>query len=198
MPNFMAFLSYIIITTYTPGPNVIMSMSNAAKYGLKKALPFNLGAAIGVFILMLLSSIFSVALYKFIPSIKPVLTYIGAIYILYLAWKIFKSKTSYDDKDNNNNNKTTTSIMSGLLLQFVNPKVIIFCITTVTTFIIPYYNSIITLALFSAAIALTGFSATFCWALFGSVFQKLLMKNEKIINTVMALLLVYCAVSLFL
>lgn len=188
----MAFVSYVIITIFTPGPNVIMSMSNAAKYGIKKSLPFNVGVFIGFIIIMLLSSIFGIALYHFIPSIKPVMTYIGALYILYLAWKIYKSKP-YSEEEGN----TTTSIVSGLLLQFVNPKVIIFCITTVTTFIIPYYNSTISLVLFSIGIALTSFVATLCWALFGSVFKKILVKRDRLVNTVMALLLVYCAVSLF-
>ncbi len=192
MPNLMAFVSYVIITIFTPGPNVIMSMSNAAKYGIKKSLPFNVGVFIGFIIIMLLSSIFGIALYHFIPSIKPVMTYIGALYILYLAWKIYKSKP-YSEEEGN----TTTSIVSGLLLQFVNPKVIIFCITTVTTFIIPYYNSTISLVLFSIGIALTSFVATLCWALFGSVFKKILVKRDRLVNTVMALLLVYCAVSLF-
>ncbi len=194
MPNLMAFLSYILITTFTPGPNVIMSMSNAAKYGVKKSLPFNIGVFIGFTIIMVLSSIFSITLFTLVPSIKPVMSYIGAAYILYLAWKIYKSKPSSQQEDE----KATTSIVSGLLLQFVNPKVILFCITTVTTFIIPYYKSIFALAVFSVAIAFTGFIATLCWAFFGSIFQKFIIKNDKIINTIMALLLVYCAVSLLL
>lgn len=194
MPNLMAFLSYIFITTFTPGPNVIMSMSNAAKYGIKKSFPFNIGVFIGVAIIMVLSSIFGVTLYKFLPSIKPFMTYIGAGYILYLAWKIFKSKSTTDKEEG----QTTTSIASGLLLQFLNPKVIIFCITTVTTFIIPYYDSLFILFMFSLAIAFSCLIATLCWALFGSVFQRILVKRERLINTLMSLLLVYCAISLFL
>ncbi|MDD4708424.1 MAG: lysine transporter LysE, partial [Firmicutes bacterium] len=35
MPNFTAFISYVLVTTFTPGPNTIMSMSNASRYGFK-------------------------------------------------------------------------------------------------------------------------------------------------------------------
>jgi hypothetical protein len=38
MPNFAAFLSYVLVTTFTPGPNNIMSMSNASRYGFKKSI----------------------------------------------------------------------------------------------------------------------------------------------------------------
>ncbi|WP_312815044.1 hypothetical protein [Sedimentibacter sp.] len=41
MPNLSAFISYAFITSFTPGPNNIMSMTNATKYGFKKSLPFN-------------------------------------------------------------------------------------------------------------------------------------------------------------
>ena len=194
MPNFAAFLSYVLVTTFTPGPNNIMSMSNASRYGFKKSIMFNVGIFFGFFIIIALCSVFSVALYSLIPSIKPIMTCIGAVYILWLAWKTYKSKPHCE----NANKKRTNTFLSGLLLQFVNPKVIIYGVTTVSTFIVPYYKSVLVLTNFSAFLAFVGFVATCCWSLFGSVFQKFLVKNDKVVNIVMALLLVYCAVSLFL
>lgn len=194
MPNFTAFLSYVLVTTFTPGPNNIMSMSNASRYGFKKSIFFNVGIFFGFFIIIALCSIFSVTLYSLMPSIKPIMTYIGAGYILWLAWKTYKSKPN----NSNENVRHTNTFFSGLLLQFVNPKVILYGITTVSTFIVPYYRSIFVLTGFSGFLAFLGFVATCCWSLFGSMFQRFLVKNDKTINIIMALLLVYCAVSLFL
>jgi threonine/homoserine/homoserine lactone efflux protein len=42
MPNPLAFLAYILVTAYTPGPNNILSMSNGSMYGFKKSFPFNI------------------------------------------------------------------------------------------------------------------------------------------------------------
>lgn len=193
MPNFTAFLSYVLVTTFTPGPNNIMSMSNAGRYGIKKSLFFNVGVFFGFFIIITLCTLFSFTLYSFIPSIKPVMTYVGALYILWLAWKTYKSKPHSEDE----NEKPTNTFLAGFLLQFVNPKVILYGITTVSTFIMPYYRSIFLLLIFSLILAAVGFIATFCWSLFGSIFQRFLVRNDKV-NLVMALLLVYCAVSLFL
>jgi threonine/homoserine/homoserine lactone efflux protein len=194
MPNFAAFLSYVLVTTFTPGPNNIMSMSNASRYGFRKSIMFNVGIFFGFFIIIALCSIFSVALYSLIPSIKPIMTYIGAVYILYLAWKTYKSKPHSEEEIQ----KRTNTFLSGFLLQFVNPKVILYGITTVSTFIVAYFRSALALTGFSALLAFIGFVATCCWSLFGSVFQRFLVKNDKAINIIMALLLVYCAVSLFL
>lgn len=194
MPNLTAFLSYVLIANFAPGANTIIAMSNAGRYGFKKSIMFNVGVFFGVFTIFVLSSIFSVILYDYIPSIKSIMAYVGAAYILWLAWQIYKSDPQNDDKTQ----KRTNTLLSGLLLQFVNPSVIIYSLTTVSTFIMPYYKSTFTLLYFSLILAFVGFLGTCCWALFGSIFQKFLIKNYKIVNIVMAVLLVYCSISLFL
>jgi len=194
MTNAAAFLSYVFITTFTPGPNNIMAMSNAGRYGFKNSLRFNAGVFFGVLIIMVLSSFLSVMLYNLIPSIKPIMTFIGAIYILWLAWKTYSSMPHAEDEGKSN----TNTFIAGILLQFVNVKVIIYCITIVSTFIVPYYNSVLALSFFSVLLPFVSFLSTCSWALFGSVFQKFLVKNERTANIIMALLLVYCAVSFYL
>ena len=194
MPNFTAFLSYVVITTFTPGPNNIMAMSNASVYGFKKSIKFNLGVFVGTVIIMVLSSILSVTLYNLIPTIKPVMTFIGASYILWLAWKIYRS----NPHGHGENNSHTNTFIAGLLLQFVNVKVIIYCVTILSTFIIPYYKSTFALGLFAVALSFVGFLSTCSWAMFGTIFQKFLFKNEKRVNIIMALLLVYTALSFYL
>lgn len=193
MPNLLAFVSYVFITTFTPGPNNIMSMNNASRYGFKKSMPFNLGVFAGFVIIMALCTLFSATLYRVIPTVKPFLLVIGALYILYLAGKTLKSDPAHTEK-----NSITNTFISGLLLQFVNPKVILYGITTVSTFVVPIYKSLPALMGFCVGLAFIGFISTSCWALFGSVFQHFLSGHAKIVNIIMAVLLLYCAVSLFL
>lgn len=194
MPNFAAFISYVFVTTFTPGPNNIMSMSNASRYGLKNSLGFNYGVSVGFFIILMLSNLFSYSLYKLIPTIKPIMTIIGASYIIYLAWKTFKSNPHHEVDES----KRTNTFVKGALLQFVNPKGIIYGITLSSTFIVPYYKSIPILILFAMSLSIIALISTVTWALFGSIFQKFMEKNYRLINTIMASLLIYSAISLFL
>lgn len=194
MPDFTAFLSYVLVASFAPGPNCIISMSNASRYGFRKSIMFNVGIFCGVLLVFALCSVFSMALYNIIPAIKPVMASAGASYIIWLAWKTYQSKPDHKKKEEVH----TNTFSFGIFLQFVNPNVILYGVTAMSGFIVPYYHSWLELAVFSVLLALIGFVATCCWALFGSAFQRHLDKNFKAVNTVMALLLVYCAISLFL
>ncbi len=193
MFNFYAFIPFILITAYTPGPNNIMSLSNASRFGFRKSFPFNLGILAGFLIVMFLCALFSAGLYSLVPKIKPVMLVAGAGYMLYLAWKIWKSDPNIQVEDTKG-----SSFLAGFLLQFINPKIYIYGITAMSSYILPVYQAPVILAGFIALLSLVGFSGTVCWAVFGSVFARLFRERRKPLNIVMALLLVYCAVSLFL
>lgn len=190
----LSFLVYVFVTSFTPGPNNIMAMLFANKYGFKKTMRFCFGVGTGFFIIMLLASYFNLLLHNFIPKIELPMKILGAGYMLYLAIKIITSKNSENDDDAGKYN----SFLAGMLLQFVNPKGVLYGITVVGTFILPYHTSNSSLLLFSLFLGVVGFMSTSSWSLFGSMFQTFLSKYRNQFNVVMALLLVYSAVSVFM
>jgi len=194
LPDFSIFLVYVFLTTFTPGPNNLMSLSNATRYGFKKSLKFNYGVFVGFLIILILSMLFSVTLYRVLPSVKPYMTAAGAIYILWLASKILVSKPHTDNEPH----KKSTSFSHGVLLQFLNPKGILYAITITSTFITPYYDNLFVIMGLTVFLAFVCLLSTCSWSLFGSFFQKVFFKHQKKINILMALSLVYCAVSLLI
>ena len=193
MFTWLNFLSYAIITAVTPGPNNIMSMSNASRLGFRKSFPFNLGIWTGFSLVMLICTFVCNALSEILPIIKMPMLTIGALYMLLLAWKTLRSSSVIEEVHSH------SGFFSGMLLQFINPKIYIYCIVSMEAYILPFYQgSWGTLIFFALLLAFIGFVFTVCWALFGSVFKLLFSKYAKTTNPLMALLLVYCAVSLFL
>ncbi len=186
------FLSYVFVVTFTPGPNNIMSLINTNRYGFKNSMKFRFGIFSGFVIIMLLSSYFNLLLYSIIPRIKIYMGIIGAIYMAYLAVKLMTAKPN-NRKDNN---QQFNSFFAGILLQFLNIKVILYGITVVANFIIPYYKSNTALLLFSVLLASISFISITCWSLFGMVFRELLAKYEKPFNIIMGLILLYSAYSI--
>ena len=188
-----AFLTYAVITAATPGPNNIMSMSNAGRLGFRRALPFNLGIWVGFTIVMVLCTLFCTALSALIPAIRLPMLVLGAAYMLYLAWGTFRSSDVIQE------DHAREGFRSGLLLQFINPKIYLYGIMSMEAYILPYYSGQPAVLLFFALLlAFIGFVFTLAWAAFGSVFRLLFSRHARVVNTIMALLLVYCAVSLFL
>lgn len=96
----------------------------------------------------------------------------------------------------NDNNGDQNSFITGMLLQFVNPKAILYGITIVSTFILPYHTSNLSLIGYSFFLAVIGFMGTISWSVFGSVFQRFLSKYRNQFQVVMALLLVFTAISI--
>jgi len=190
----LSFLLFVFVTSFTPGPNNIMAMVFANQYGFKKTLQFCLGVSAGFFLIMIMSTYFNVVLQSAVPKIESTMRILGTIYMFYLAIKIIVSKDGKFDREENNQNRFAT----GMLLQFANPKAILYGLTAIGTFVLPYYTGEFSLFLFAIFLALVGFSSTLTWSLFGSVFQKYLAKYHSPFNLIMALLLMYSATSMWL
>ncbi|MCS0653415.1 LysE family transporter [Cytobacillus firmus] len=190
--SLLSFFLYVFVTSFTPGPNNIMAMVFANRFGLRNTIRFCLGVSAGFFVIMILCSYFNLLLHQFIPRIELIMTIIGVIYMLFLALKIMTSKS---DNQNNNDGKQN-GFLIGMLLQFINPKGILYGVTVISTFILPYHTSHTSLIFFSIFLAFVGFLSTFCWSVFGSIFQSFLEKYRSQFNVIMALLLVYSAGSI--
>jgi len=105
-------LSYVFISTFTPGPSNISSASMAVIHGYKKTLKYQLGLAMGVFVLMLLSGWFSAALLHLFPALEPILQYVGAAYILYLALLLLKASYTFTEE-----NENPLGLLQGMMLM---------------------------------------------------------------------------------
>ena len=192
MFHWLPFLTYAVITAVTPGPNNIMSMSNASRRGFRRALPFNLGIWVGFSVVMVLCTAFCSALSALIPRIKLPMLLLGAAYMLHLAWETWRSSGELAE------DHSRDGFWSGLVLQFINPKIYIYCIMSMEAYILPFYQGRpLVLLAFALLLAFIGFAFTLVWSAFGSAFRRLFSEHVRPVNTVMALLLVYCALSLF-
>jgi len=69
MMQIVPFLTYVFVTTFTPGPNNILSMSNAMRFGYKNTLRFLLGITCGFLVVMLLSGLANVILINLLPQV---------------------------------------------------------------------------------------------------------------------------------
>ncbi|WP_227872563.1 LysE family transporter [Jeotgalibaca ciconiae] len=185
-----SFAIYALINAFTPGPGNILALNTMTNYGWKKGKPLFMGIFIGYFFVQTLCAVFVFGLKNLINPVMSILKYAGVIYILWLAYQIAISKP---------HNKTAgkpPSFWNGFILQIVNVKIFLFGITSLTGYVISYYSSFGMLLFFEMIIAIIGTIATLSWILFGGLFQETYFKHFRIINMILALLLLQCAVAL--
>lgn len=188
----LSFLLFVFVSHFTPGPNNIMAMVFANKYGLKKTVRFCLGVSSGFLALILLCSFFHLLLTSYISTVTPYLTFFGVLYMWYLAFKMLTSIRGEENSEADAKNMFAT----GVLLQFVNPKGVLYGLSVVGTFILPYFSTATSLLGFSLLLGAAGFASSFCWSLFGSLFQNVLSRHKRAFHVAMALLLVLSSVLL--
>ena len=193
MFSWFRFLTYTVTTSVTPGPNTIMAFSTASRIGFRRSLPFCFSVWLGFFCIMLLSTAFCSVMQAYLPALRLPLLIMGALYLLYLAWLTYKSTDAISPKDEQ------SGFRKGLLLQFVNVKVYINCMMSLEGYILPHYKGqTLPLAGFVLLVPTLGFLTLLLWAGFGTALSRFLGRHRKAANIVFALLLVYCAVALFL
>lgn len=188
-----AFLAFVFISAFTPGPNNILSLSTGTRYGFKGSIPLLAGICCGFFCTMFICGALTFSLSTLSMTVIRVIKYIGCLYILWLAWKIATAKPESDSSPN-----TSAGFITGLILQFVNIKIIVYGITAYSGFILPYYNSIVAVLVGMCILAFVGSAGTVVWALAGSMMQRFFSRHARLMNTIMALMLLGCAISLIL
>ena len=187
---------YYFVMYATPGPNNSILTASGIKFGFIRSIPNIIGISSGHGVQLALVCFGLGSLFTQFPILLEVLKYIGACYLLYLAWKMFGSlNISITDEKS-----SPLKYYEAILFQFVNPKAWVICITAVSLFYPEKENLIIGtlfLVIMSTIINLPSISM---WAFGGSVIRHYLSneKLKKIIEWLLAILLFGTAISIVL
>ena len=186
-----SFLLYCYVGAITPGPANLCSLAAALRYGRKAALVQWRGIFVGFACVSMASVLVTWLLGAALSEYVGMLSWIGAAYILWLAWHMLRSSGIETDRD-----PARPSFRSGLLLQLSNVKIMIYCLTAMTGYVLPYTRSFWTLLAVGIFLPFTGPIANLVWLFAGAFMQKLFVNHRKVVDIVMAASLAACAISL--
>ena len=187
---------YYFVMYATPGPNNSILTASGIKFGFIRSIPNIIGISSGHGLQLALVCFGLGSLFSQFPILLEVLKYIGACYLLYLAWKMFGSLNISRTEEKS----SPLKYYEAILFQFVNPKAWVICITAVSLFYPENVNLIIGtlfLVIMSTIINLPSISM---WAFGGSIIRRYLSnkKLKTIIEWILAILLLGTAISIVL
>ena len=192
MIDFPAMILYLAATAFTPGPNNLMCMYLGANYGLNGSRKFIVASMGSVFVKALLCGLLNVALAAVIPSVVPVLKWAGAAYMLYLAWTMLKSGMKKEEAAEKPGESTYSA---GILLQILNMKSWVSALSLFSVYVVPYTTALWAIVAGSGIMLSLLIAASLSWCLFGRAIKNVYNQYKLPLSIVMALSLVYCAVT---
>lgn len=126
--------------------------------------------------------------FKVWPTLYTLLRYVGAAYLLYLAWKIATSGPLSADSPQA---RQPLGFWGAAAFQWVNPKAWVMAVGAITTYT-PAQGYVLNVIVIAALFALVNLPSVGIWVMFGSALRTLLQNPRwlMLFNVLMALLLV--------
>ena len=184
----LGFALFALVTSITPGPNNTMLLASGVNFGFNRTIPHMLGITCGFFVLVVAVGFGLGAVFQTYPLLYSVLRYVGAAYLLYLAWKIAHSGPV---SENEKGESKPISYLGAAAFQWVNPKAWIMAIGAISTYtpMQGYFTNVIVIA---AVFALINLPSVSVWAGCGTLLRNVLKDRRwlRLFNWGMALLLV--------
>ncbi|WLG94300.1 LysE family translocator [Pseudomonas sp. FP198] len=184
----LGFALFALVTSITPGPNNTMLLASGVNFGFNRTIPHMLGITCGFFSLVLAVGLGLGAVFQTYPLLYTVLRYVGAAYLIYLAWKIAHSGPVSDGGASENK---PISYWGAAAFQWVNPKAWIMAIGAISTYT-PLQGYFFNVVVIAAVFALINLPSVSLWVVCGSLLRNLLQDRRwlRVFNWGMALLLV--------
>lgn len=183
-----ALLLFVVVTLVTPGPNNAMLMATGLTFGFTRGLPHLLGVALGFSFMTLAVGFGLGALLLAAPMAYTVLKYVGAAYLLYLAWAIATASPEFEEASGTGRPIT---FLQAALFQWLNPKAWVMAVGAVSTYasVAPFPGNMLLIA---GMFGFFGLFSSGLWLGFGTGLRKILKSPRAVraVNIVMAVLLV--------
>jgi len=192
--NYFLFLQIILFLFITPGTPRIVIISYSMNYGIQKCVWTALGDISANFIQGTLVIFFLGSFFSDNPNFLNILKWIGIIYLIYLAYDLYKNKP----KEINSHDYSEKSVFSffkdGFLVAGTSPKAWMFFPLIFPQFIDFNSSYVVQFFILIATYMLLDFVSLIAYAMLANKLIVWLKKNPKVINSISACVLLIIAI----
>lgn len=161
--SFIALIVFLVPLAYSPGPGNMFFAANGARFGFVATIPANAGYHLATWCVTVAIGFGFVAAMDQFPNVFVVLKIAGSLYVLWIAWKLFKAGALEGD-----HKAQPASFRDGVVLLLLNPKAYVIIALMFTQFLTPAdQGHLWSVLLISSVFTLNNLVAFSIWALVG-------------------------------
>lgn len=191
-------LAFAVSMSATPGPNNAMVASSGATFGFTRTLPHVLGISVGFPVMLIAVALGAGDLLGAYPLVHEIMKWVGAAYLLWLAWHIATSRRDQEietatRKPPSAGRRRPLNFLEAALFQWVNPKAWVIALGAVATYTTAGSDAVLVQVIWLATLFLiVCLPSTALWTSVGAGAARLLQTERglRIFNLIMAALLI--------
>jgi len=182
--NFDLLFVYILVASLvivTPGPNVLLIISQSINLGRKEGLKTIVGTSLAMLIQLFIAGLGITSILIFIAEWFSVIKWFGVAYLAYLGLKQL-----FQNKENKNIISTSKerSLLKGFFVSATNPKQIIFFAAFIPQFIDTNYPVTLQIIILSAIYFVIAIISDLTYAYFSSKLSNSLPNHTHVLNKI--------------
>lgn len=137
------FSGACLALTATPGPDMLLIASRSVSQGRRAGFATLAGIQAGTYCHALAAALGLSQLFLAVPVAYDIVRFAGAAYLLYLAWKTFRSNaTALSPVASQRRYSSAAIFRQGLMTNLPNPKMALFVLALFPQFVRPEHGSI--------------------------------------------------------
>jgi len=177
----LAFAFVAVAVIATPGPTVLLALTNGSRFGVRRACAGMTGAVMSDFILVGAAALGLGALLAASEFWFTVVKWIGVGYLAFLGVLLLRSKGALGERlsaaADSGSGSARAVFLKSLLVAVTNPKGYLFTSALLPQFIAPSQPQIPQYCILALVFALIDFSVMFSYALLGSRAVRVLKRS---------------------
>lgn len=143
LDTILTFFLTSLVLTIAPGPDVMYVLSQSISKGRNYGIAAAFGLSTGLLFHTTLLAFGISTMITAIPWLFQVIKIFGALYLLWIAYQVFKSPASFHLKEAATKvDRPIKNVTQGLLMNISNPKVMLFFLALFPTFLNPSIGNV--------------------------------------------------------
>jgi threonine/homoserine/homoserine lactone efflux protein len=164
----LLFSAVALVAIVTPGPTVLLALSNGSRFGVRASLPGMFGAVASDFVLVSAAALGLGALLAASEFWFGIVKWVGAAYLAYLGLRLLCSRGTLEMPENTEVGAPRVVFMRSFLVAVTNPKGYLFVSAVMPQFIDTTMPQLPQYAAIAMLFAALDFAVMFGYALAGA------------------------------